>query len=305
MSVNLYSSETADSLKAARERAARQVLRRFTDHLQHVLLRLGAQQEAHGMVDVFYHPDSAAPALNYITPRRSTAWVGKNMALPGLERLAALGRVPRFLYIEGLYPPQFGDTLADLGLEPESSKAIMAYVPAGIADQIPPPVGHIALPDGVTAQCVSDHRAMEHWWYVWRNAHYDVLTLGAEPLLIGRDMAALGLGQQIDFVLYRYGFPVGVARVSLVEGTAHLLALALLAEMRSPAMLHMLQFSAVKGALEAGAEVVFAPGVDEAERRLTRKLGFVDLGRVVCYAAADDTARGNDERSLGLSVLAF
>src|SRR5262249_27664493 len=111
-----------------------------------------------------------------------------------------------------------------------------------------------------------------------------------EPLFVGREMAALALGQQLDFLAYRYGDPVGVARLSIQKETAHISALAVMKEARTPAMTRALQTAVLKTAIDHKAKLVFAPGETEADRRLLRDLGFLDFGSIVCYSAPGETA---------------
>ncbi|MBZ0278448.1 MAG: hypothetical protein K8I60_20035, partial [Anaerolineae bacterium] len=161
------------------------------------------------------------------------------------------------------------------------------------------------MPDGVTIELVNDQRGSEVWWYVWRNAYYDVLTLGVEPLFVGREMAAIKLGHQLDFLVFRYGFPVGVARLSIQGETAHLLALALLKESRTPSLVKALQTTVLKADLTRGITLIFAPGETETDRRLSRELGFVDFGSVVCYAAHNHNQPTADDDILAQPILSF
>jgi hypothetical protein len=227
------------------------------------------------------------------------------MVQQGIEHLKKYERSARVHYVEGLLPPLFAKTLRDLGLKVERETPIMVYKADGINGKMPPPPGQPALPDGVAIEQVSDQRGIEAWWYVWRNAFYDVLTLGVEPLFVGRDTAAMRLGQQVDFLLYRYGFPSGVARVSIQSETAHILALALLKEIRTPSMLHALQTAALKGALASKARLIFAPGESETERRLNRGLGFVDFGSIVCYSSEEKTRPETHVNPVEQPVLSF
>ena len=281
--------EEDDSRK--KERETKQILRQVQEHLFHAHLSLGAEHESVGMVEVLHHPTNSLGTLNYATPRRNTAWVSRGMIEPGLERLRQLDRTPRVQYVEGLYPPMFAKELRTLDLKLERETPMMVYRPGGINGVRPPAPNVSDAPDGVTIQQATDQRGIELWWYVWRNAYYDVLTLGVEPLFVGRDMAALKSGQQIDILAYRQGFPVGVARVSIHDQTAHILALALMKEARTPQMTKLLQAAAMKAALERNCALIFAPGESDDDRKLCREMGFVDFGSIVCYAAETDNAR--------------
>lgn len=295
-----------DSAAREKERESRQILRQVQEHLFHAHISLGALRETVGMVDVLHHPTNPLGVLNYVTPRKNTAWVSGSMIEQGLEYLSKLERTRRVQYVEGLFPPMFAKELRNLDLKVEREVPMMVYKPAGINGVVPPAAKIPEMPDGVTIQQATDQRSIELWWYVWRNAHYDVLTLGVEPLFVGRDMAALKSGQQIDILAYRHGFPVGVTRVSIHEQTAHILALALMKEVRTGAMVRVLQAAAMKAAIERGAALIYAPGESEDDRRLCRDMGFVDFGSIVCYAAESDQAREDSNDSfLDQPVLAL
>lgn len=292
-------------------KASRRVLRRVQDHLYHAHANLGAQQESVGLVDVLYHPNSTLASLNYVTPRRNTAWVSSDMIAQGLDEMRRLKRIPRVQYIEGLYPPLFSKTLHDLGLQPEWELPLMVYIKDGFLGEAPFPVKVEPLPDSVTVELVNDQRGIELWWYVWRNAFYDVLTLGVEPLFVGRDMAALKMGHQIDILAYRGGFPVGVARVSIQDETAHVLAMALMRESRTPEMTRVLLAASTKAALDRGCNLVYAPGESDADRRLCREMGYLDFGSIVRYVLPPNGTRAEEEKEkrddniLGQPVLAL
>lgn len=275
---------------------ARQILRRVQDHLYQSHMNLGVQLEPLDLVDVFYHPESTLASLNYISPRRKTAWIPGEMVQQGLDYLQSLNRVPRIQYIEGLFPPLFARTLRDLNLVPEWELPLMVYVKDGFNGQPAPSVSLDRLPLDVNIEVVSDQRGIELWWYVWRNAYYDVLTLGVEPMVVGRDMAALQMGHLIDVLLYRAGFPLGVARVNMHEQTAHVVALALMKEVRTPEFIHILYRASAHAALERGCTVVYAPGSTETDRRVCREVGFLDIGSMVCFQAQSESNHIPEEK---------
>lgn len=270
------------------QRETRRVLRLVQDHLYQAHATLGAVKEDLGLVEVIHHPTNTLPDLNYVTPRRKTAWVSANDIGMGIDYMRQIQRVPRVQYIEGLFPPLFARTLTGLGLEVERETPLMIYKKGGFGEP-PPPLTPPEKPTGVTIERVSDQRGIETWWYAWRNAHYDVLTLGVEPLVVGREMAALQLGQQVDILMQRFSFPVGVARISIQKETAHILGVALMREHRSPDMTKLLHLAAMQAAFERNCEVIFAPGETEDDRRLCREIGFSDLGSMVSYSAKDES----------------
>jgi hypothetical protein len=263
----------------------RRLLRRVQEHLLLAHAAFGAQRETLNLVEVVHHPANALADFNYVTPRRNTAWVSASFIRNGLERLRELGRLPRVQYIEGLFLPMFARALRDLGLTLERETPLMIYIANGIAGIKPPLPLALTPPEGVHLQTVSDQRGRDLWWRVWRNAFFDVQTLGVEPLSVGGDLPTDD--RQQDIILYQHNFPVGVVRLTFQpdNGTTHIVALALQREDRSSDKMRLLLTWTLDMALAHNCPVVFAPGETEDDRRLYRDLGFIDLGSIVCYAA--------------------
>lgn len=261
-------------------KANRRVLRQVQSHLVQMSINAGAVHETVGLVDAFVHPESELAHLNFITPRKNTAWVSAKDIEKGLDYMRAQERVPRIEYIEGLYPPVFAKSLHGMGLVAEREVALMAFSSQDHYFQ------SAKMLDGVTLEMVEDQQGSAIWWYVWRNAHYDVITGTADPVFIGQDMYQIASGHQIDIVMYRYRFPIGVARIntSLDNKSAEIVALSIMRQARTQEIVQLLQNYAMKASLECGCNLVFTSGETENDRRLCRDNGFVDFGSVVYYA---------------------
>lgn len=261
-------------------RETRRILRQIQTHLTQSSINRGAAREVVGLVDVIYHPDNKLPTLNYVTPRRSTAWISGKDVEHGLVDLRGRQRPPRVEYIEGLFPPLFAKTLNELGL------SVVDELPLMVFQKGTNTLEGIAPSDGIIFDRVSNHHASALWWYVWRNAHYEVITNTADPICIGGDLRQIALGTQIDIIMYRYRFPVGAVRVTVDKenASAQIVALAVMKEWRTPELVRGLQTQAIKTALEQGCSLIFAAGVTEDDRPLFRETGLVDCGSVVCYA---------------------
>lgn len=288
-------------MDSATIKESRRVLRRIQDHLYLAHSSLGVQRESVGLVDVMHHPTSSLASLNYVTPRRSTAWVSSEMIEQGLQHMRQIERTPRVHYIEGLFPPPFAKNLLDLGLKVEWELPLMAYLPGGFNGQMPPPLTDALLPANLAIEPATTERSGQVWEAVQQHSTaYVVATLGVEPLLVG----ALQPGQQIDLLLCRGDTPIGAVRLSIQEETAHLLALALLKEAYTPELNAALLTAAVRAAVAQGCTLIYAPGETETDRQIARGLGFMDFGGIVCYAANTYTnAEVHDDRILGQPVL--
>jgi hypothetical protein len=261
---------------------ARRVLRQVQIHLLQSRINMGAICESAGLVDVLHHPFNPLPHLNYVTPRKSTAWVSIKEVEQGLEALGKYNRPRRVEYIEGLFLPVFAKSLREIGLTVEQETPLMVYQQG--EDMSLPEMPK--LPDGVTVEEVKDQEGSAVWWYIWRNAHYDVITQTAEPIYVGQSMMQIALGWQIDILMHRYRFPVGAARITLLpeNHTAHIAALALMKEVRTPEMLKLLQLHAIQAAVKRGCNMIFTSGETDHDRRSSRENGFIDYGSLVCYA---------------------
>ncbi len=291
-------------MDSATVKESRRVLRRIQDHLYLAHGSLGVQRESVGLVDVMHHPTSSLASLNYVTPRRSTAWVSSEMIEQGLTHMRQIERTPRVHYIEGLFPPPFAKNLLDLGLKAEWELPLLAYLPGGFNGQMPPPLNADPLPEGIRIEPVTNERGGQMWREVWRGEAYDVATLGVEPLLVGQE--GVQQGQQIDILMHKGDSPVGLARLSIQEDTMHLLATALMKSARTPELGTLLLTAAVKAAVAQGCTLIYAPGETETDRQTARALGFMDFGGIVCYAASTfNTGEVRDDRILGQPVLAL
>src|SRR5512144_2488202 len=106
-------------------RLKRQVLRHFQEHVNVTRQRRGVLFEQASTVDVYYHPRQVAASYNYVTPRRGAAWVPGRDVQNGLDRLAALDRVPRLEMVKGLFPDAFHMQLKALGLVVEHIRPLL------------------------------------------------------------------------------------------------------------------------------------------------------------------------------------
>lgn len=302
------SSSQSEKMNRKVDRATRQILRRIQAHLLNAHVGLGAQHEVVGLVEVLYHPQNTIGSLNYITPRQRTAWIALDHLRQGVDYMTERNRTPRVLYIEGLMPPLFTRNLTQLDMTLETEVPLMVYTTESFNGQPPPALEPPKPPYDIRLETAQDLRDVEVWWYVWQNAYYDVLTLGVEPLFVGRDLAAVRMGKQIDIIAYRENFPFGVARMTIHEDTAHLVSVAVFKEWRTDTIMKLIHQTAVNEAVKRGCTLIFAPGETEYERRISRDVGFMDFGSIVCYAAQNsnaDPSTHDNEQKLAQPLLDF
>ena len=264
-------------MERAEVRQARETIRRVENHLRQSHVNMGAIEESIGMVDVIHHPYTHLATVNYVTPRRKTAWVSNSYIEQGIDYLREQGRRVRVRFADGLFPPIFARSLRDLDLTLETETSLMVY--RKVQDHL-----DITLPPDVQFSFVTNHESMAIWWYVWRNAFYNVAVSNVEPVYIGQAMRDVYLGHQINIIMYKNRFPIGVSRVTLHEGTAHIAAHAIMQEFYRPEWDKTLRLVAMDAALTEGCDLIFVSGSDDMTRTRYRELGFIDSGSIVCYA---------------------
>ncbi len=253
-------------------KATRQALRRVVDHLAQAHQRLGGQRESLGLVDVVYHPQNPALALNYVHPRRGTAWIPGPQIEQGLARLRELDRAPRLQYVEGLFPAQFGESLAKQGLARAHAAALMiAGPPAMIA--APTADSHV--------QTVSPRRGAAMWAYTLDNRRYSIQAGDAEPL--DSRLWSADDTPPVDGVAYQRGFPVGVGRLTIHDETAHIVRLVILRDTPPDPLLGLLAGAAT----ERGCTLIFAAASDDAAHAALVRCGFTEAGALVSYMPAE------------------
>lgn len=254
---------------------SRVMLRQIQDHLLAVHALAGATQESAGMVDVLYHPTNPLPQLNYVLPRKNTAWVPTGTIEQGLLRLVDLKRQPGFQYIEGLFPPQFGETLRKIELEPESVRPVFAFRPGGSGGVSSP---RPAVRPGADQRIrrVDAARGARLWAQAQGNGWLALLP-NALPV---PDAA-----QAYDLVAYQAHAPAAILRIEVQPhtGTAHFAALSQRAG--SDVTLALLA-AGVRSALRHGGKLVFALPERSAFAEVLADLHFVELGRLLRYAPA-------------------
>lgn len=268
---------------------SRVLLRRIDAHLRHAHQSAGATETSVGFVDVVIHPTNVLPELNYVTPRQNTAWVSSNHIEQGLIQLREQQRAARVRYIEGLFPPIFERTLHDIELEIEREIPMMAFQPSSELRRVTDARREI------TVTRATDADSLAIWWYVWRNAHYDVFTGGAEPLVIGRDLPQIYTHQQINLIFYQRQHPVGVARLTRFQKSAHLAAIALLKDLEKAEWYLYCAQLAVDAALAEGCDLVFLTDPHMENREPLRRLQFVDVGSLLSFVQTSKTAPDGEE----------
>ncbi|MCA9883330.1 MAG: hypothetical protein KC708_10185 [Anaerolineae bacterium] len=259
-------------------KTARVLIRQFSEHVRQRHLLLGATEDQVGFVDVITHRMTGSPILNYVAPRRNTAWVSGKHISEGLAILKKQGHPGVFMYPDVLFPPIFSNTLTELGLQHALDVPIYAYKSGHRTFSAP------VLPTAITIQPISQQRSMGNWWYIWRNDQFEITSSAVDPMQLAYDLHREPTANQINLVVRRYNFPIGAARITLNENSAHIATSALLHDADTIELSHLLLAYSLQHALNSGREVIFVSGLTPLQAEDALSLGFVDVGNIVCYA---------------------
>lgn len=263
-------------------RMERQLLRRIQHYEQATLRSQQVVLEQIGTVDVFVHPANVDPALNCVTPHKGVAWVRREdlaSAFSGLERL---GREPRLVFQEALFPQAFQQQLALLGLELERELLVLVYRP--LYGPFPPdehPFGclPLALAPEVRATLVTEARDLSTWQRL-----FSARTEGASPPESLEGLAeAVARGECLCVLAHYQGTPLGAARVGIREQIAALEAVVTAANWHDMGLEEALIATGVRAAEAQGCDLIFTiqPVQDYAARYY--RLGFERITRLLTY----------------------
>lgn len=246
-------------------RQLRVLLRQVQEHRLAAHRAFGCVQQSAGMVDLVHHPASALPDLNYVLPRRNTAWVPVAYVEQGLRRLRELNRAPVFQYLDVLFPAEFAGALLKAGLRDEPPLPVMAYTVDGLGG-VRPPRPATLLPDGACVRAGRHGRGIRLWRQA--GARQIVAYGGLVDLTPGAD------AQAIDLTATFQRRAVGFARLDTRTDTGWLAALVVAGDAPDE-MASALVAAALRSALRRGCRLIFAhPETPEGEM-LLQTAGFI------------------------------
>ncbi len=273
-------------MTGALNRTERQTLRRIQAHLRASILDAGVVEEQIGTVDVFFHTSNPDPLLNSVTPHKGVAWVRREDLSTAFEGLVRLGRIPRLVFQDALFPVAFQQQIALMGLTLEDKRMVMGYRPIYGPD-LPGEMGLGRLPSSFSPQIATSVAATQAdlavWLRVFRAGYYNTESLTVEPEVVGPLVAAQEKGEKLYVIASYQQAPLGAARVGLRASTAELEVVVTAPLWHGMGLEEALIATAVTEAMKRGGDNVFTVAPTEEFIRLYRRLGFVDLTRVLTF----------------------
>jgi GNAT superfamily N-acetyltransferase len=259
-------------------RHKRQTLRHIQEHFNTTRKRRGVLFEQASTVDIYHHPRDTAALYNYVTPRRGVAWVPGTDVKLGLDRLAALERIPRLELVKGLFPPAFHAQLQKMGLEVESDCPLLTYGMIPNCDQKAEEVRPVpATTRDLAVYGVADQNGVARW-----------ISLNLE----GRQPDPVEVRKVWDNVLHGFEMYFLVSHELTLVGGASAILNAPVAQIQcadtiTPYRRRGVASAAIRMAVQFAqahdCTMIFIVGPNDNATRLYRRLGFVDLDYVITY----------------------
>lgn len=264
-------------------------LRQINSHLSFAHNEMGVERDAVGFVEVVHHPTNILPSFNYVTPRRKTALVPGTHIEEGIGALRDYRRDVRVQYIDDLFPAFFSKSLDKIGLRLQGKHPLWVF-------DLPSAEESFQIPSSLSANVIVNEDGLNVWKLIWRDANYRFFTTPLEPMLMGKHYPHQS--KVLDIVLYHHDTPIAVARATIYNKTAHLMARAVM-QSTQPLRLHQLLIQAsLQAVSEYGCDFMFV-----CDREFEQDLmGLSDLscqleGNMLFYSDNIDHTHGkkNDD----------
>jgi GNAT superfamily N-acetyltransferase len=257
-------------------RTRRQTLRRIQDHINVSRQRHGVLNEQTGVMDIYFHPTDDFGYYNYVMPRRGVAWVPGGNILDAFDMLGK-HHTPHMTVLEELFPPAWHQQVERLGLERAAwTYPLLTYGVVPDCDQQPITVTPaLPTPSYVSTLEAADPNAVIAWLRMHRRP-VDVAE-------VSRSWSNVQDGHEM-YLLAADGYTLaGGVMLTLDPPLAGLAGLYIEDSHRGRGVGTGLLRAAVERATQRGCTLIYAIGDCEADSRLYRRLGFVDLDSFVVY----------------------
>ncbi len=239
-----------------------------------------------GTVDVYFHPTNPDPRYNCVTPHKGVAWIRREDLHDAFVGLKRLGRRPRLVFQDALFPDAFRQQLRIMGLQLEHERMVMIYRPVYGPDlpgetprgRLP---GHFA-PD-ITTRLAEDRATLASWARIFRAGYYNTETLRIESEVVAPLLVAVQAGTKAFVLAYYQNTPLGAARVSLQPTSAELEAVVTAPLWSGMGLEVALITTSVRASQSEDRDPIFTMAPPEEYTRLYRRLGFMELSHVMTY----------------------
>ena len=244
-----------------------------------------------GTVDVYFHPTNPSPYLNCAMPHKGVAWVRREDLLDGFAGLERVGRRPRLVFLDALFPEAFRQQLGLAGLALEDRRAVMVYRPQ-FGPDLPGeiPLGRLpeVIPPPVTARIAAAEIELATWLRIFRAAYYNAESVMIVPGEIQPLYEAIRTGENVFVIAGYEGSPLGAARVGLRPPTAQLEVVATAPLWQGMGLENALITTATRAAQDQGCDMIFTIAPPDDQLHTFLRLGYVEVTHILTFWHAEN-----------------
>ncbi len=268
-------------------KSERQTLRAVQQHILTQKQRAGATYQQVSTVGIIYHPDSADPELNLVTPHQGVAWTRREDLDIAFQLLSDHRRYARMQYLSGLFPEAYTRQLELLGLKTETETPIWVYMPIqGPFPEEEIPFGQVknqdAQPTDFKIEIMDSEKGTGLWLHTYRTAAYDVEL----PQTSRLELETLRNAQRQGYVQLLLGYwhdtPIAATKIITNTISAEIAEPVVLTDWAKLGYEDAIVAYAVKMAQSEHA-VIYAVGTPQNQPNLYLRLGFIHLTEQVTF----------------------
>ena len=259
----------------------REILRQIQHELIQAQVKQGCRHQKLELLEIITHPTRTQASLNYMTPRRKTAWITEDQIDKGADYLRQLNRVPRLQFFEGLIPQVFGNTVKHVGFTLESISPMWCFdLKSPNRPHIP---DHILLPPLYSITKTRTLVDIGKWHLVCKSVHYGVDVWEVDRAVIQSDILQITKGFHKNLLVWYQEEPIGAVRVGMNGQDVHVQTLSLMDEHQQVEIIKAIYQAVLYIAQQNNRATVSIYPTHPTEITILESLGFVQYGVLHTY----------------------
>lgn len=269
-------------------RSERQTLRAIQQHILALKTRAGGSYTQISTVGALFHPDTAQPDLNLVTPHQGVAWTRNDDLNEAFDLLESRGRQARLQYLRGLFPEAFERQLSLYGLQKEMQMPIWVYTP--IEGPFPPyekPFGRVQNQDfsldDFAVETAGTREQTAEWLRTYRSAAYGVDLPGTDRVELELLRNEQKQGHSILLMGTHHNTPIVAAKITVDASAAEIEEPMILPDWAGMGFEDAVLAFAVKQLLQDTWRVIYIAGDPSHHRDLYLRMGFVKMTQLVTF----------------------
>lgn len=269
-------------------RRDRQTLRAIQQHILALKTRAGGAYTQISTVGALFHPNTAQPDLNLVTPHQGVAWTRNDDLHEAFDLLESRGRQARLQYLRGLFPEAFERQLSLSGLQKEMQTPIWVYAP--IEGPFPvdeKPYGRVHSQgfqvDDFVVEIATTREATADWLRTYRSAAYGVDLPGTDRVELELLRNEQKQGHSVLLTGTHYDTPIAATKINIDTNAAEIEEPMILPDWAGMGFEDAILAYAVQLLLRDEWRVLYISGDPAYHHDLYLRMGFIKMTQLVTF----------------------